>query len=138
MQSQITCVGEKMNSTPLIELSAIAGKIAIDQTKLHPLAKEAIKWSIDQVREILKNGNGLEIENICNAAERYGVYKVIAIPFPMLNGQNIVYIKAYGGNPTAFFNRLGMQIIPENTVNDNLSFIPELETKLGIVIYEKK
>ena len=127
-----------MNSTPLIELSAIAGKIAIDQTKLHPLAKEAIKWSIDQVREILKNGNGLEIENICNAAERYGVYKVIAIPFPMLNGQNIVYIKAYGGNPTAFFNRLGMQIIPENTVNDNLSFIPELETKLGIVIYEKK
>jgi hypothetical protein len=127
-----------MNSKPLIELSAIAGKIAIDQTKLHPLAKEAIKWTIDQVREILKNGNGLEIENICNAAERYGVYKVIAIPFPMLNGQNIVYIKAYGGNPTAFFNRLGMQIIPENTVNDNLSFIPELETKLGIVIYEKK
>ena len=44
-----------MNSKPLIELSAIAGKIAIDQTKLHPLAKEAIKWTIDQVREILKN-----------------------------------------------------------------------------------
>ena len=127
-----------MNSNPLIELSAIAGKIAIDQTKLHPFAKEAIKWTIDQVGEILKNGNGLEIENICNAAERYGVYKVIAIPFPMLNGQDIVYIKAYGGNPTAFFNRLGMQIIPENTVNDNLSFIPELERKSGIVIYEKK
>ena len=54
MQSQITCVGEKMNSTPLIELSAIAGKIAIDQTKLHPLAKEAIKWTIDQVGEVLK------------------------------------------------------------------------------------
>ena len=127
-----------MNSKPLIELSAIAGKIAIDQTKLHPLAKEAIKWTIDQVGEILKKGNGLEIENICNAAERYGVYKVIAIPFPMLNGQNIVYIKAYGGNPTAFFNHLHIQIVAETTVNDNLNIILELEKKSGIVIYEKK
>ena len=127
-----------MNAQPLIELSAIAGKIAIDQTKLHPIAKEAIKWTIDQVREVLKKENGLEIEDICNTAERYGVYKVIAMPFPMPNDQHIVFVRAYGGNPAAFFNRLGMQIIPENTVNDNLSFILELEKKLGIVIYEKK
>ena len=127
-----------MNTQPLIELFAIAGKIAIDQTKLHPFAKEAIKWTIDQVGEVLKKENGLEIEDICNTAERYGVYKVIAMPLPMPNGQHIVFVRAYGGNPAAFFNRLGMQIIPENTVNDNLSFIPELEKKLGIVIYEKK
>ena len=57
-----------MNSKSLIELSAIAGKIAIDQTKLHPLAKEAIKWTIDQVGEILKKENSLEIEDICNSA----------------------------------------------------------------------
>ena len=127
-----------MNTQPLIELFAIAGKIAIDQTKLHPFAKEAIKWTIDQVGEVLKKENGLEIEDICNTAERYGVYKVIGMPFPMPNGQHIVFVRAYGGNPTAFFNRLGMQIIPDNTVNDNLSFILEFEKKLGIVIYEKK
>ena len=127
-----------MNSKFLIELSAIAGKIAIDQTKLHPLAKEAIKWTIDQVGEILKKGNGLEMENICNAAERYGVYKVVAIPFPLVNGEEIVFIRVYGGNPTAFFNHLNFQIIAETTVDDNLSFILELEKKLGTVIYEKK
>lgn len=127
-----------MNSKSLIELSAIAGKIAIDQTKLHPLAKEAIKWTIDQVGEVLKKENSLEIEDICNAAERYGVCKVVAIPFPLVNGQNIVYIRVYGGNPTAFFNHLNLQIIAETIVDDNLSFILELERKSGIVIYEKK
>lgn len=127
-----------MNTQPLIELYAIAGKIAIDQTKFHPFAKEAIKWTIDQVGKVLKKENGLEIEDICNVAERYGVYKVIAMPLPMPNGQHIVFVRAYGGNPAAFFNRLGMQIIPENTVNDKLRFILELEKKLGIVIYEKK
>ena len=80
----------------------------------------------------------MDIEDICNAATRYGVYKVVAIPFPMLNGQNIVYIKAYGGNPTAFFNHLNFQIIAETIVDDNLSFILELERKSGIVIHEKK
>ena len=127
-----------MNPKALIELSAIAGKTAIDQTKLHPLAKEVIKWTIDQVGEILKKENGLEVENIGNTAERYGVYKVIAIPVPVLNGQNIVYIKAYGANPTAFFNHLNIQIIAETTVNDNLNAILELEKKFGIVIYEKR
>ena len=127
-----------MNSTPLIELSAIAGKIAIDQTRLHPLEKEAIKWTIDQVREILKNGNGLEIEYIRNTAKCYNVCKVIAIPFPMLNGQDIVFVRAYGGNPTTFFNHLNFQIIAESTVNDNLSGILELEKRYGVVIYEKK
>ena len=127
-----------MSTKSLIELSAIAGKIAIDQTKLHPLAKEAIKWTIDQVGESLKKENSLEIEDICNAAKRYGVYKVVAIPFPMLNGQNIVYIRVYGGNTTAFFNHLNFQIIAETTVNESLSFILELEKKSGIVLYEKR
>ena len=127
-----------MNAQPLIELSAIAGKIAIDQTKLHPIAKIPIKWSIDQVAKILKEECSSDIEKIRNAAEYYNIHKVIAIPFPTPNGQHIVFIRAYGENPVAFFNRLGMQIIPENTVNDNLNFILELEKKLGIVIYEKK
>ena len=127
-----------MNTKSLIELSAIAGKIAIDQTKLHPLAKATIKWTIDQVGEVLKKENSLDIEDICNAATRYGVYKVVAIPFLMLNGQNIVYIRVYGGNPTAFFNHLNFQIIAETTGNDNLSCILELEKKFGIVIYEKQ
>ena len=127
-----------MNSKFLIELSAIAGKIAIDQTKLHPLAKETIKWTIEQVGEILKKENNLEIEDIRNTAEHYGVYKVVAIPFSMLNGQNIVYIRTYGGNSTAFFNHLNFQIIADPIVDDNLSFILEFERKSGIVIYEKK
>ena len=127
-----------MNTKSLIELSAIAGKIAIDQTKLHPLAKATIKWTIDQVGEVLKKENSLDIEDICDVAERYGVYKVVAIPFPVLSGQNIVYIKAYGGNPTAFFNHLNFQIIAETTVNESLSFILELEKKSGIVLYEKR
>ena len=126
-----------MNSKPLIELSAIAGKIAIDQTKLHPLAKDAIKWTIDQVGESLKKESRLEIEYIRNTAKCYNVCKVIAIPFPMLNGQDIVFVRAYGGNPTAFFNHLNFQIIAESTVNDNLSGIFELEKRYGVVIYEK-
>ena len=137
MQSQITCVGEKMNSKPLIELSAIAGKIAIDQTKLHPLAKEAIKWTIEQVGEILKKENNLEIEDIRNTAEHYGVYKVVAIPFPAPNGQHIVFIRAYGENPKAFFDYLKIQIVSENTSVNILRDISELENKSGVIIYQK-
>ena len=126
-----------MNSTPLIELSAIAGKIAIDQTKLHPLAKEAIKWTIEQVGEILKKENNLEIEDIRNTAEHYGVYKVVAIPFPAPNGQHIVFIRAYGENPNAFFDHLKIQIVSKNLCSDILNTISELEKNSGVVIYEK-
>ena len=126
-----------MNTKPLIELSAIAGKIAIDQTKLHPIVKSSIKWSIDQVAKLLEEVCASDIEKIRNAAECYNINKVIAIPFPAPNGQHIVFVRAYDGNPAAFFNRLGMQIIPENTANDNLSFILELEKKIGVVIYER-
>ena len=126
-----------MNSTPLIELSAIAGKIAIDQTKLHPIAKSSIKWSIDQVAKILKEECASGIEKIRNAAEYYNIHKVIAIPFPAPNGQHIVFIRAYGENPKAFFDHLKIQIVSENLCSDILNTISELEKNYGVVIYEK-
>ena len=126
-----------MNAQPLIELFAIAGKTAIDQTKLNPIAKIPIKWSIDQVAKILKEECASDIEKIRNAAEYYNIHKVIAIPFPAPNGQHIVFIRAYGGNPAVFFNQLNIQIVPENTGSDMLKNLSELEKNSGVVIYEK-
>lgn len=126
-----------MNAQPLIELSAIAGKIAIDQTKLHPIAKSSIKWSIDQVAKILKEECASDIEKIRNAAEYYNIHKVIAIPFPIPSGQHIVFIKAYGENPKAFFDYLKIQIVSENTSVNILRDISELENKSGVIIYQK-
>lgn len=126
-----------MNAQPLIELFAIAGKTAIDQTKLHPIAKIPIKWSIDQVAKILKEECASDIEKIRNAAEYYNIHKVIAIPFPAPNGQHIVFIRAYGENPNAFFDHLKIQIVLENTGSNILKNISELEKNSGVVIYEK-
>ena len=126
-----------MNAQPLIELFAIAGKTAIDQTKLHPIAKIPIKWSIDQAAKILKEECASDIEKIRNAAEHYNIRKVIAIPFPTLNGQHIVFIRAYGENPNAFFDHLKIQIVSKNLCSDILNTISELEKNYGVVIYEK-
>lgn len=127
----------KKNVQPLIELSAIAGKIAIDQTNLHPVAKSSIKWTIDQVARILKEECASDIEKICNAAEHYNIQKVIAIPFPVPNGQHIVFIRAYGENSKSFFDHLRIRILSENTSGDILRYISELENETGVVIYPK-
>ena len=128
---------EKMNKKLLIDCLAVLSKVKIEHTKLHPIAKTSINWSIDRVAEHLKKEVLSDIEKIRSVAKHYGVYKVIVIPCSASNGMNIVFIRAYGGNYAAFFNDLNVQIIPENTINDNLSDILELERKFGVVIYEK-
>ena len=127
-----------MNKEPLIEFSAIAGKIAIEHTKLHPVAKEAINWTIDQVADYLKREALSDIEKICNAAKKFDIDKVIAIPIGSLNGAVLVAIRAYGMKAEAFIKNLGMQIIPENSPCNLLDEICEKEKLFGVLIYEKR
>ena len=109
-----------MNKKTFIELSTLAGKIAIEHTKLHPITKIPINRGIDQIAKILKGEYSLDIEQICSTAEQYGIYKVIAISFTLLNGQDLIFIRAYGENSTVFLKQLKMQIIPEN-IDDNIA-----------------
>ena len=127
-----------MNSKPFIELSAIAGKIAIEHTKLHPLAKLSINWTIDQVAEYLKKECSSDIEKICSDAKHFDIDKVVVIPLGICNEIDIVAIRAYGIQSEEFIKAIGMQIIPDNTQNNLLVKIGEIEQKLGIVIYQKK
>ena len=126
-----------MNKEPLFDFAAIAGKIAIEHTKLHPAAKFGINWGIDQVAECLKKESSTDLEKIRKAAKRFDIDKVIAIPFCFQNGQEMVAIRAYGKNSEEFIRHLGIQIISEKEPCDFLRDIHEKEKIFGVVIYEK-
>ena len=127
-----------MNSKPLIELSAIAGKVAIEHTKLHPLAKLSINWTIDQFAEHLKEECLFDVEKICSEAKQFDIDKVVLIHLGVCNGKDWVAIRAYGKQSEAFIKALEMQIIPENIQSNFLGDINEIEKNFGVVIYEKK
>ena len=127
-----------MNKEPLIELSAIAGKVAIEHTKLHPLAKLSINWTIDQFAEHLKKECLSDVEKICSEAKQFDIDKVVLIHLGVCNGKDCVAIRAYGTQSATFINALGMQIIPENIQNNIFGDINEIEKNFGVVIYEKK
>ena len=126
-----------MNKEPLFDIAAIAGKIAIEHTKLHPAAKFGINLGIDQVAEFLKEATSTDLEKIRRAAKRFDIDKVIATPFRLQSGQELIAIRAYGKNSEEFIRQLGIQLIPEKETNDFLKEMHEKEKLFGVLIYEK-
>ena len=126
-----------MNNEALIELSAIAGKLAVEQTDLNFFAKSALKWSIDQIADHLKKNLSLDIETIRNVARQFNIDKVIAIPVNFCNGEKLVVIRAYGHNAEIFIRHLGLNIISENEKNSFVRDIHETENRYSVLIYEK-
>ena len=126
-----------MNKEPLFDIAAIAGKIAIEHTKLHPDAKFGINWGIDQVAEYLKEVTSTDLEKIRRAAKRFDIDKVIAVPFCLQSGQELIAIRVYGKNSKEFIRQLGIQLIPEKETNDFLKEMHEKEKLFGVLIYEK-
>ena len=126
-----------MNNEELIEMSALAGKIMVDQTNLNTFSKISLKWTIDQVAEYLKEQSRLDIEKIRSAAKQFNIDKVFAIPVNFCNGEKLVVIRAYGDNAEIFIRHLGLNIIPENEENSFARDIHETENRYSILIYEK-
>ena len=126
-----------MNKETFFNVAAIAGKIAVEYTELHPAAKFGINWGIDQVAELLKESTSTNLEKIHRAAKRFDIDKVIATPFRLQSGQELIAIRAYGKNSEEFIRHLGIQIIPEKETNDFLKDIHENEELFGVLIYEK-
>lgn len=126
-----------MNKEPIFDLLAVAGKTAIEYTKLHPVAKISIDWTIDQVAERMKEELLSDVEKIRIAAKKFDIDKVVAIYLGSLNDKDLVAIRAYGKQSEAFIKELELQIIPENSPNDFLNDIHEKEQNFGILIYEK-
>lgn len=126
-----------MNKESFFDVAAIAGKIAIEHTKLHPAAKFGINWGIDQVAEYLKEATSTDLEKIRRAAKRFDIDKVIAVPFCLPGGQELIAIRAYGKNSKEFIRQLGIQLIPEKETNDFLKEMHEKEKLFGVLIYEK-
>ena len=126
-----------MNKESLIELSAIAGKIAIEHTKLHPIAKTTINWTIDQVAEYLKKELLSDIEKIRITAKKFDVDKVVAIHLGFLNGKELVAFRVYGKRSEDFIKAIGMQAIPLKNQNHLFNDINEAEKNFGVLIYQK-
>ena len=126
-----------MNNGTLLELSALAGKIAIEHTKLPEIAKVAINCSIEIAKEYLKSEVSLDIDNIRTEAERFNLDKVIAIPIGSFMDKDLFIIRAYGQKSEDFIKHLGLHFIPESTQKNILDDIYEAEKNSGILIYEK-
>ena len=126
-----------MNKETFFDVAAIAGKVAVEHTNLHPSAKFGINWGIDQVAEYLKEATSTDLEKICRAAKRFNIDKVIAVPFCLQGGQELIAIRAYGKNSEEFIRHLGIQLILEKETNDFLKEIHKKEKLFGVLIYEK-
>ena len=126
-----------MNKESFFNVAAIAGKIAVEYTELHPAAKFGINWGIDQVAELLKEATSTDLEKIRRAAKRFDIDKVIAVPFCLQGSQELIAIRAYGKNSKEFIRQLGIQLIPEKETNDFLKEMHEKEKLFGVLIYEK-
>ena len=126
-----------MNKESFFDVAAIAGKIAVEYTDLHPVTKFGINLGIDQVAELLKEATSTDLEEIHRAAKRFDIDKVIATPFRLQSGQELIAIRAYGKNSKEFIRQLGIQLIPEKETNDFLKEMHEKEKLFGVLIYEK-
>ena len=127
----------KTDDHTLIDLSAIFGKTAIETTKLHPIAKLSINFSIDMLVDYLKRESLPDTEKIRRAAVRYNIAKVIAIPMRYYDSELIVF-RAYGNKSRQFFDDLGLRIITEDEKIIFGDKLLEQEKKFGVEIYERK
>ena len=126
-----------------IDAIAHVGKIGVELSFLNETEKEYIKQRIDLGAEALKLINTIlsesspahSTEDISKAAQRYGVKKVVALPY--VDGvRRIVFFKVYGGDPIGFYNATGIKLL-NDVAKEPKSYIQGLLEAHGKVIYEQ-
>ena len=121
----------------IIDVAACAGKYGIEQSDLNPVAKEALKWGVDEVAYYLKNNAKITIFDISIAAFMSGVQRVVAIPYPLPYGKVIALFRVYGGNSAQFFSRLGLTPRSQQNCEYSNDLIQQLEKNYGVIIHNQ-
>ena len=138
-----------MNSTPLIEVAAFAGKVAVENSKMSPIKKEFAKLGIDEIKEFLKtivphqqpsNIVGLSLQDVQTIkyyAEKCGLEKVVHFPIQLPNGDFTSLMRMYGGDIQQFSSQLGISLIypANNDENERVNF---WEKNFGVIIYQRE
>ena len=126
-----------------IDVIAHVGKLGVDLSYLNNMEKEYIKQRIDLGAEALKLINKILsesaparcIDDFQAAAQRYGVRKIVALPF--VDGhKRIVFFNVYGGDPIGFYNATGINLLT-SVGHEPKSYIQGLLEAHGKVIYEQ-
>ena len=138
-----------MNTMALIETTAIAGKVVVENSKMSPIEKELIKMGIDEMKEVLKliiphqqpsNIVGLSLQDVQMIkfyAEQCGLDRVVHFPVKFDTGNFTCLMRMYGGDIQQFSVCLGIPLIyPTDGEEDEC--INFWEKNFGVIIYQRE
>ena len=138
-----------MNFNNLIDITAAAAKIMVENADEARVSKELKKIGIDGMATFLKSVQprhqpssivGLSLENIQTIkfyAEKCGLDRVVHFPMQLQNGSFTCLMRMYGGDIQQFASCLGMSLIHPTSdgENDRVNF---WEKNFGVIIYQRE
>lgn len=123
-----------------IDYLAHTTKLLLDFSHMEERKKEYAKFGIDVLAELLKlevKSRRPDIVRIQEAARFYNLDRVVAFPC-IIQGENKVLFRMYGGSISAFCQNLNIPMFSENDVQLNPLYISQMEKQYGIVLYERQ
>ena len=123
-----------------IDYLAHTTKLLLDFSHMEERKKEYAKFGIDVLAELLKlevKSRRPDIVRIQEAARFYNLDRMVAFPC-IIQGENKVLFRMYGGSISAFCQNLNIPMFSENDVQLNPLYISQMEKQYGIVLYERQ
>ena len=128
-----------MHENVKINYIAHTTKLLLDLSHMEERKKEYAKFGIDVLAELLKlevNTRKSGIMRIQEAARFYNLDRVVAFPCAV-RGENMVFLRMYGGAIPAFCQHMNIPLFSESDVPANPIYISEMERQYGVVLYER-
>ena len=122
-----------------INYLAHVSKLLVGISQMEERRKEDAKVGIDAVAELLKlevNSRHPGIEFVQEAARFYNLDCVVAFPC-VVQGENRVLLRMYGGSISGFCQHLNISLFSENDVQLNQIYVTQMERQYGVVLYER-
>ena len=128
-----------MHMKERIDLVAISGKFFVDLSSMEERKKLLWKTCIDAATDVVKAliREPLTVQQIQEAAQQCNLDRVVAIQC-IVDSKEVVLFNVTGGDTTAFYRCIGVQMLPEDAAPMLLSDISGIEEQYGIVLYERR
>ena len=129
-----------MHENEKIDYLAHTAKHLLDFSDIEEKKKAYVKLGIDVIAELLKlevKSRRPDIVRIQEAARVYNLDRVVAFPC-VVQGENMILFRMYGGSISAFCQNLNIPMFSENDVQLNPIYISQMEKQYGIVLYERQ
>ena len=129
-----------MHKNEKIDYLANTAKLLLDFSHMEERKKEYTKFGIDVLAELLKlevKSCRSDIVRIQEAARFCNLDRVVAFPC-IIQGENMVLFRMYGGSIPSFCQTLNIPLLSENGVQLNPLYISQMEAQHGVVLYERQ